>query len=102
MSAPIGILQVLHLVEPDLWLILHNAELTDAIIYMNLRIPDRVDRHKPLVVIPAVGAVDHTLMVRLNDAEILEGGTSRHHMGFIALRQLQCPPQRTLLKLARL
>lgn len=76
MSTPVRILQMFYFVKMNLWLILHDAELTNPVIYMDFRIPDRIYRHKPLVIVPTVGTINHTLMIRLNDSKILERGTS--------------------------
>ena len=72
-SAPVLVIQMRHLVKDDLRLIFHNAELADPVVYMDLGISERVGRPKPLVVVPAVRTVDHTLMVGLDDPVIFEG-----------------------------
>ena len=82
MSAPVFPVQMRHLVKNNPRLVLHNAELAYAVVYMDLRIPDCIDRHEPLVIIPAVGRVNHALVIGLYNAEIFESGASRHHMGY--------------------
>ena len=72
-STPIIIVQMFHLFKHDLRLILHDPELADPVIARNMGIPHGKGRHKPLVVIPAIGAVDDALMIGLDYAEILKG-----------------------------
>ena len=100
MPAPVRVVKMRHLVENNLRLVFHNAELADAVIHMDFRVPDRVNWHEPLIVIAAVGGIDHTLMVGLDNAKIFESGTSGHHMRFIAFRQLHAHPQRNQSELS--
>ena len=72
-STPIIIVQMFHLFKHDLRLILHDPELADPVIDLNPGIPQSIDRHKPLVIVSAIRTVDHTLMIRLDYAEILKG-----------------------------
>lgn len=80
-------IQVGDFLKQEFRLIFHNTELTDSVIDMDLRIPQGIYRHKPLVVVAAVGAVDYSLMIRLNNPEILKGRTSWYYMSLIALRK---------------
>ena len=73
-----------YLVKYKLRLVLHNAELADPVVDMDLCISDGIDRHKPLVIIPAVRAVDDPLVVRLDDAEVFKRRASRNDMRFIS------------------
>ena len=100
MPAPVRIIKTFHLIKRKFRLILHNAELTDSVVNMNLRIAHRINRHKPLVIVPTVRTVDDSLMIGLDDAEILEGGASGHHMCLITLRQFHPHPQRNQFKLS--
>ena len=67
---------------------LHDAELTDAVIDMDHCITQRICRKMPLIVVPAVALIDHTHMIGLDDAEIFKGTAARNYMRLIALRQL--------------
>ena len=61
-------------------------------------IPQGIGRHEPLVVIPAIGAVDDALMIGLDNAKILESGASWNHMGLISFRQLHAHSKGDQLK----
>ena len=71
------------LLKYQLRLMLHNPELTDPVIDVNPCIPHGEDRHKPLVVVTAVGLVNDTHMIRLNHAEIFIGAAAGYHMGLV-------------------
>ena len=49
------------------------AELADSVIHLNHRIPERKCRHEPLVIVAAVAFIHDAAVVRLDDAEVLEG-----------------------------
>lgn len=100
-AAPIGVIQMIHLIKDNLRLILHDPELTDSVIHLNLRVTHGIHRHEPLIVIAAVGGIYHALMICLNDSEIFKGGTPWHHMGLIALGQFHSNSQRNQFKLSR-
>ena len=76
------------LLKMDDRLVLHDTELTDAVIDVNLGVTHGENRHVPLVIVAAVGFVDDTHVIGLDDAKILECGTSGHHMGLITRRKL--------------
>lgn len=92
MSATVGIAQIFYFIKDNFRLVLHNAELTDSVIYMYLRVTHRIDRHKPLVVVSIVRAVNHTLVVRLDNAEILESGAAGDNMRLIPYGKLHGNP----------
>ena len=98
MSAAVFVVQMLNLVKNDLGLILHNAELADPVVGVDLRIAHSIHRHEPLIIVAAVRTVYHAVMIGLDDAEILKRGTSRNHMGLIAFRQFHGDSQRDQLK----
>lgn len=100
MSAPVRIAKAFHLIKEKFRLVLHNAELADSVIDMNLCIAHRIDRHKPLVIVSAVGTVDNALMIGLNNAKILKRGTARHDMRFIAFRKFHRHTERNQFELA--
>ena len=52
---------------------LKYAELADSVIHLNHRIPERKCRHEPLVIVAAVALIHDAAVVRLDDAEVLEG-----------------------------
>ena len=76
------------------------AELADSVIHLNHRIPERKCRHEPLVIVAAVAFIHNAAVVRLDDAEVLEGRAARHNMRLKPLRQLHGNPQRNQLKFA--
>ena len=68
------------------------AELADSVIHLNHRIPERKCRHEPLVIVAAVALIHDAAVVRLDDAEVLEGRAARHNMRLKPLWQLHGNP----------
>ena len=66
---------------------------------MDHSIPHGQGRHLPLVIVSAVGVVDHALVVGLDDPEILKGRAAGHDMGFVALGQFHGHAQRDQIKI---
>ncbi len=58
-SAAIFIVKLLRLLKYDLRLMLHDAELADAVIDMDHCITQRICRKMPLIIVPAVALIDH-------------------------------------------
>ena len=76
------------------------AELADSVIHLNHRIPEGKCRHEPLIIVAAVAFIHDAAVVRLDDAEVLEGRAARHNMRLKPLRKLHGNPQRNQLKFA--
>ena len=76
-----------HFFEADLRLLLLNAELADAVVFVDGRDACGISWEMPLVVFPAVRIVDHTHGVGLQDAVVFEGAATRNHVGFVAVRK---------------
>ena len=56
MTAPILMTQLIRLLKTDLWLMLHDAELTDPVALVNLGIAQGICREKPLIPVSAIYA----------------------------------------------
>ena len=57
MAAAVCIIQMLNLAERYPWLMLHDAELADAVVLVDDRITHRISGHEPLVPIAAVALI---------------------------------------------
>ena len=79
-----------------------DAELADTVIHMNHGVAQGVRRHVEPVVWSAVALVDDSAVVRLDNAEVLEGAASRHDMRLIAFRQLHRNAEMDQLKFSSL
>ena len=78
---------------------LHNAELTDPVIFMDFGITQRIRRHIPPVVRTGICLIYDPHMVRLDDAEIFVRRTARHDVCFISFRQLHSHTERNQAEL---
>ena len=83
-------------------LVLHNAELGDAVIGFDAAVPGGIDRHLPLIVVAAVAFIHYAHGIGHQNAVIAEGGAAGQHVGFIPLRQHHGNAQRKVAGLARL
>ena len=88
MTASVRIGKGFCLTELNYRLVFHDAELTDSIIKMDFCVSHCQSRHKPLVVVSGIAFINNSHVVRLNNAEILEGRAAWNHVSFIAFRQL--------------
>ena len=78
---------MLHTGKDERRLVLHNTELGNAGVLVDVDIPGGVHGDVPLVVVPPVGIVHHAHRVGLQQTVVLKGGTAGHHMGLVTLRQ---------------
>ena len=76
------------------------AKAKGCFVKVDHRIPERKCRHEPLVIVAAVAFIHDATVVRLDDAEVLEGRAARHNMRLKPLRKLHGNPQRNQLKFA--
>ena len=97
-TTPVFVGKMVGFLEGNRRLVLHDTELADTVINMNLRIPYGKCRHKPLIVIAAVGFINDAHVIGLNDAEILKRGASGNHVCLIAFGKLHGNAQRNQSK----
>ena len=86
-AAAVGVIELFNFNEFYLGLLLHYAELADAVVLIYDRIAQGVCRVAPLVVIAAVGFVDDGHAVGLDDAEVLVGAAAGREVRFVAFGQ---------------
>lgn len=99
-AAPVFPHQLFYLIELDLRLIFHNAELTDSVIHMNLGIPHGNHRHPPHIIITTIRTVHNATMVCLDHTEIFICAASRYNVRLISCWKLHCHPQRDQCKVS--
>ena len=64
---------MIHFFENNIRLAPLDAELADPVVDMDLRVAHGNNGHSPQIPVTAVGVVDHTVVVGLDDPEILVG-----------------------------
>ena len=79
--------------KKNVGLALFDTELADPVVDVNAGIPHGDHRNHPLISVSAVGVVDDTVMICLNNAEVLVGTAARDDMGFIPFRELHGNPE---------
>lgn len=72
----------------------HDAELTDSVILMDLRITHGIGREKPLVVITTVCLINNATTVRLQDTKVLKRTAARYNMRLIPFGKLHSHSKR--------
>ena len=82
-TTPVFVGKMVGFLEGNRRLVLHDTELADTVINMNLRIPYGKCRHKPLIVIAAVGFINDAHVIGLQNSEVLEGAGPRNDMRFV-------------------
>lgn len=83
-------------------LMLHDAELADALTSMDNRVPHSDGREVPLVIVAAVAFVEHPHVIGLNDTEVLVCRAAGNHVSLVSSRELHGNAQRNQLKLTLL
>lgn len=101
-STTVAVTQRLHGDEIQPGLMLHDAELADALTGVNDRVPHGDGREVPLVVVAAVALIEHPHVVGLNDAEVLVCRAAGNHMCLVAHGELHGDAQRNQLELSGL
>ena len=79
-AAPVAVTQSFNGNEVQGGLMLHDAELADALTGVNDRVPHGDGREVPLVVVAAVALVKHPHVVGLDDAEVLVCRATGNHV----------------------
>jgi hypothetical protein len=87
-SAPVSFVEVIDLFENDIRLAAFDPELTDSVVGMDLGVAQGYDRHSPQVIVSAVGVVNDTMVVCLDNSEIFVGAAAGNNVGLVALGKL--------------
>ena len=101
-AATVAITQGIHCNEVQSGLMLHDAELADALTSVNDCVPHSDGREVPLVIVSAVTLIKHPHVVGLDDTEILVCRAAGNHMRLVAGGELHSDAQRNQLELALL